>query len=172
MSEIEFFISKARRWIVLALCLALLLPSSLGSQPLPGVEEIEHGLLIVRPGTAKASRLDLRDALAALNIPSVSVTLIDGGMLAWTHAWGAASEQTLYQAASLSKLVTAVAALRLVDLGQLKLDRNVNEDLVGWRVPDNPMTAGHPVTLRGLLSMTAGVDVAGYVGYQPGVPLP
>ena len=120
MSEIEFFISKARS-IVLALCLASLLPSSLGSQPFP--EEIEHGLLIVRPGATIASRLDLRDALAALNISSASVALIDGGMLAWTHVWGAASEQTLYQAASLSKLVTAVAALRLVDLGRLKLDR-------------------------------------------------
>jgi CubicO group peptidase (beta-lactamase class C family) len=168
----EFFAAKPSRWIVLALSLASVLPSWLHSQPLSGAEQVEHGLEIARPGTAKASRLDLRDALAALNIPSVSVTLIDGGMLAWTHAWGAASEQTLYQAASLSKLVTAVAALRLVDLGQLKLDRNVNQDLVGWRVPDNPMTAGHPVTLRGLLSMTAGVGVAGYVGYQPGVPLP
>ena len=172
MSEIEFFISKARRWIVLALCLASLLPSSLGSQPLPGVEEIEHGLLIVRPGATIASRLDLRDALAALNITSVSVALIDGGMLAWTHVWGAASEQTLYQAASLSKLVTAVAALRLVDLGRLKLDRNVNEDLVGWHVPENTLTAEHPVTLRGLLSMTAGISVPGYVGYEPGASLP
>ena len=168
----ELLRAKARRWMVLALCLASVLPSWLRSQPFSGVDDIEHGLDIVRPGAATASRLDLRDALAALSIPSVSVALIDGGKLAWTHAWGAASEQTLYQAASLSKLVTAVAALRLVDLGRLNLDRNVNEDLVGWRVPDNALTAGQSVTLRGLLSMTAGIGVPGYVGYQPGLPLP
>ena len=148
----ELLRAKARRWMVLALCLASVLPSWLRSQPFSGVDDIEHGLDIVRPGAATASRLDLRDALAALSIPSVSVALIDGGKLAWTHAWGAASEQTLYQAASLSKLVTAVAALRLVDLQRLNLDRNVNEDLVGWRVPDNALTAGQSVTLRGLLS--------------------
>ena len=117
-----------------------------------------------------ASRLDLRDALAALNVPSVSVALIDGGMLAWPHAWGAASVQTLFQAASLSKTVTAVAALRLVNLGRLKLDRNVNEDFVAWRIPENALTAGHP--LRALLSMTAGISVPGYVGYDPGASLP
>ena len=168
----ELLSAKGRGWIALALCLASLFPSCLRSQPASSLEDIEHGLEIIRPGAARASRLDLRDALDALNIPSVSVALIDGGNLAWTHAWGAASELTLYQAASLSKLVTAVAALRLVDPGRLDLDRSVNQDLVGWRVPDNALTAGHAVTLRGLLSMTAGVGVPGYAGYQPGVPLP
>lgn len=170
-SEAAVF-AKARRLIVLALCLASLLPSSLGGQPFSGAEEIEHGLLIVRPGAVTALRLDLPQALAALKVPSVSAALIDGGKLAWTHAWGGASAQTLYQAASLSKSVTAVAALRLVDLGRLQLDRNVNEDLVGWRVPENALTARHPVTLRGLLSMTAGISVSGYVGYEPGASLP
>jgi CubicO group peptidase (beta-lactamase class C family) len=176
MSEIglhrELLRAKARTWVMLALCLGSLVPSWLRSQPVSGVEDIEHGLEITRPGAATTTRLDLPDALAALNVPSVSVALIDGERLAWTHACGAASELTLYQAASLSKLVTAVAALRLVDLGLLDLDRSVNEDLVGWRMPDNALTAGHAVTLRGLLSMTAGVGAPGYAGYQPGAPLP
>ena len=34
------------------------------------------------------------------------------------------------------------------------------------------MTRGHPVTVRGLLSMTGGIGVPGYVGYEPGAPLP
>lgn len=93
-------------------------------------------------------------------------------MLAWAHAWGDASTRTLYQAASLSKLVTAVAALRLVERKRLDLDRNVNDELTLWRVPDSVLTADHPVSLRGLLSMTAGIAVPGYVGYEPGAPLP
>jgi CubicO group peptidase (beta-lactamase class C family) len=52
--------------------------------------------------------------------------LIDRGVLSRTRAWGDASARTLYQASSFSKLVTAVAALRLVEEGRLDLDRNVN----------------------------------------------
>ncbi len=65
-----------------------------------------------------------------------------------------------------------MAALRLVERGVLDLDRNVNDDLADWRVPDNDFTRDHPVTLRGLLSMTAGIGVPGYLGYEPGAPLP
>ena len=68
--------------------------------------------------------------------------------------------------------MTAVAALRLVDRGVLDLDRDVNDYLTGWRVPENDFTRDHPVTLRQLLSMTAGVGVPGYPGYEPGQKLP
>jgi CubicO group peptidase (beta-lactamase class C family) len=138
----------------------------------PARVEIETGLEIELPGSKIRRTLDLPSALELLKVPSVSVALIDGERLAWAHAWGAATPDTLYQAASLSKLVTAVAALRLVEAGRLGLDRNVNDDLGIWRAPDNSVTAGHPVTLRGLLSMTAGIGVPGYVGYAPGSPLP
>jgi CubicO group peptidase (beta-lactamase class C family) len=133
---------------------------------------IERELEIAPPGAAATAGPDLGSALKVLNVPSVSVALIDHAALRWARAWGDASPQTLYQAASLSKLVTAVAALRLVEHGRLDLDRNVNGDLKSWRVPDNELTRGHPVTLRGLLSMTAGMSVPGYVGYEPGAPLP
>jgi CubicO group peptidase (beta-lactamase class C family) len=62
--------------------------------------------------------------------------------------------------------------MRLVEKVELALDRDVNDDLIGWRVPDNNFTQGHPVTLRGLLSMTAGIGVPGYLGYEVGAPLP
>ena len=60
-----------------------------------------------------------------------------------------ATADALYQAASLSKLVTAVAALRLVEQGGLALDRDVNEQLAGWRLPDSALTRGHPVPCGG-----------------------
>src|SRR5262249_18697084 len=95
VDEIElyrgFFALTARRWVALAFCLVSLTPSSLLGQPLSGPAKIEHGLKVVRPGGVTASRLNLRDALVALNISSVSVALIDRGTLAWRHAWGHAS---------------------------------------------------------------------------------
>ncbi len=133
--------------------------------------KIERGLEIATPGE-NARRLDLAGAMRALRISAVGVALIDSGRLAWARSWGDAGKSTLFQAASLSKLVSAVAALRLVERGSLDLDRNVDDDLAIWKAPQNDLTNGHPVTLRWLLSMRAGVNVPGYPGYAPGSLLP
>ncbi|MGC2340384.1 MAG: serine hydrolase domain-containing protein, partial [Methyloceanibacter sp.] len=79
---------------------------------------------------------------------------------------------TPYQAASLSKFVAAIGALRLVEAGTLKLDEDVNEKLTSWRVRSNPLDAEHKVTLRGLLSLTGGIGVPGFLGYEVGAPVP
>ncbi len=135
-------------------------------------DALEQGLDIDPPGGVAARNIDLAAAMRTLRVPSVDVALIEHGRLAWSHTFGTAPGNAIYQAASLSKLVTAVAALRLVDRGVLALDRNVNDDLTGWRVPENDFTRGHPVTLRQLLSMTAGIGVPGYRGYEGGQKLP
>jgi CubicO group peptidase (beta-lactamase class C family) len=62
--------------------------------------------------------------------------------------------------------------MRLVENGMLKLDENVKDRLNSWKVPDNAFDATHKVTLRGLLSMTAGIGVPGFIGYEAGAPLP
>jgi CubicO group peptidase (beta-lactamase class C family) len=135
-------------------------------------DALQRGLDVHAPDGFSAQDVDLAEAMRKLHIPSVDVALIDKGGLAWSHTFGTAPDNAIYQAASLSKLVTAVAALRLVDGGALDLDRNVNDELTGWRVPENDLTRDHPVTLRALLSMTAGIGVPGYLGYGPGQKLP
>ncbi len=153
--------------VVAGLCAAT--SARLNAQP---IEELQRSLRILPPGAAAAQTLDLTEALRFLHIPSVGVALIEDGKLSWSRTFGTTATDRLYQAASLSKLVSAAAALRLVERGMLDLDRNVNDDLTDWRVPENDLTRGHPVTLRGLLSMTAGIGVPGYPGYAPGAPLP
>jgi len=135
-------------------------------------EELQRDLEILPPAAENAQRLDLADVLRTLHVPSIDIALIDHGSVAGSRHFGAAASNTIYQAASLSKLVSAVAALRLVERGALSLDRDVNGDLAGWRLPEADKARAHPVTLRGLLSMTAGIGVAGYLGYEPGAPLP
>ena len=157
--------------------LAFLLSLLIGCSPALAREAatwapLERGLEIERPGGKSAERMDLKAAMKALKVPSLSVALIDEGRISYAHAWGEATPQTLYQAASLSKIVAAVAALRIAELGALDLDRSVNDDEFIWRAPENDLTAGHPVTLRNLLSMTAGLNVPGYQGYEPGALLP
>jgi CubicO group peptidase (beta-lactamase class C family) len=106
-------------------------------------------------------------------VPSASIAVIDRGEIAFVRAYGAgATPATLYQAASLSKLVSAVGAMRLVDEDKLKLDEDVNNRLTSWQVPANDLDATYKVTLRGLLSMTGGIGVPGFIGYDPGAPLP
>ena len=136
------------------------------------VDAMQRDLEIVLPGAAAGQKLDLAAAMDMLHVSAVDIALIERGRIAWSRHFGQAASNTIYQAASLSKLVTAVAALRLVERGVLDLDRNVNDDLIEWRLPDSDLTRGYAVTLRGLLSMTAGIGVPGYLGYAPGEPLP
>ena len=62
--------------------------------------------------------------------------------------------------------------MRLVENGVLKLDEDVNDTLTSWKVPGNSFDASHKVTLRGLLSMTGGIGVPGFIGYEIGAALP
>jgi CubicO group peptidase (beta-lactamase class C family) len=160
--------------LLYAVAVAALCVASFAEQvPAPSRYPIEQGLAITRPDGHVTERLGLTDVLAVLKIPSVSVALIDHDRLAWAHAFGeGASPRTLYQAASLSKTVTAVAALRRVQHGRLRLDRDVSADLTEWHIPPSDLSRDHPVTLRGLLSMTGGIGVPGYLGYERGAPLP
>src|SRR6185503_5559571 len=66
----------------------------------------------------------------------------------------------------------ALAVLRLVDAGKLNLDATVNDYLKAWKVPDNDFTRQSKVTLRGLLTHSAGLTVHGFSGYAAGAPLP
>ncbi|HEU4476287.1 MAG TPA: serine hydrolase domain-containing protein [Methyloceanibacter sp.] len=117
--------------------------------------------------------VSLSEAMEILNVPSVSFAVIDEDRIAFASAYGeAATPETLYQAASLSKFVAAVGAMRMVDQNELSLDQDVNAKLTSWKVPKSRFVSDHPVTLRGLLSMTAGIGVPGFMGYTAGVPLP
>ena len=66
---------------------------------------------------------------------------------------------TVFMVASCSKPVTAMLVLQQVERGVLDLDTPINRFLRRWQLPDNELTAAHPVTLRTALSHTAGLTV-------------
>jgi CubicO group peptidase (beta-lactamase class C family) len=157
----------------LRLTLLLTAMLSLGPSAAQAAEPgaIESDLVITVQGAER--RVSLDEALKLLNIPSASVALIDEGRIAFARAYGKdVTPETLYQAASLSKFVAAIGAMRLVENGVLKLDEDVNDKLTSWKVPDNSFDTARKVTLRGLLSMTGGIGVPGFLGYEAGAPLP
>ena len=80
--------------------------------------------------------------------------------------------ETLFQAGSISKPVSAMAALRLVQEGKLSLDSDVNQALTSWKIPPSAAAPGAEITLRQLLTHTVGFTVQGFPGYAAGAPAP
>jgi len=138
----------------------------------------------LRPAVRIAGRdhppVGLEARMAQLDLPAVSVAVVRDGRVEWAQAWGEADPATgepatagtLFQAASMSKPVAAMAALALVEEGRLSLDQDVNRWLSRWQVPSHPWEADHPVTLRRLLSHTAGLNVHGFPGYPANAAVP
>ena len=145
------------------------------------ISRIESGLLpaVIIKGQLPQP-MTIADRMAHYKVPGVSVAFFDHGQIIWTKTYGfadAASKKpvtpnTLFQAASISKPVAALAALRLVQDGKLNLDEDVNIKLRTWKVPDNALTLKEKVTVRRILSHSAGLTVHGFAGYASDEPIP
>ena len=118
--------------------------------------------------------------MALRHVTGLSIAVIDGGRIVTARAYGVTDSAggarvdttTLFQAGSVSKSVAALGVLRLVEQKKLNLDTDVNATLRTWKLPPSEFTATKPVTLRGLLSHTAGTTVHGFGGYATTNPVP
>jgi CubicO group peptidase (beta-lactamase class C family) len=110
--------------------------------------------------------LSLQDAMKSVGVPGLSVAVIQDFEIHWTLGYGVAdvvsgakvTPETLFQAASISKPVAAMAILKAVQDKRFGLDEDVNKILTSWKVPASEHTVHQPITLRGLLSHTSGTD--------------
>ena len=125
--------------------------------------------------------LTLQEVMAKLRTPGVNIAVIKDFKVQWAKGYGVADVKTgravevgtLFQAASISKPVTAMAAMKFVQDGRFSLDDDVNKMLKSWHVPESEFTRQQPVTPRSLFSHTSGADDGfGFPGYAPGAPLP
>lgn len=145
------------------------------------IARVEQGLStrVVVQG-APGRRQGLSERLAFHRVPAVSIALINEGRVEWARAYGVADAvsgrpvdtDTLFQAASISKSLSAIGALRLVEQGRLALDGDVNRQLASWQIPGNALTRERAVSLRMLLNHSAGTNLHGYDGYAQGQALP
>ncbi len=134
-----------------------------------------------QPVAVNPDSLGVPELLAQFKVPAVSVAVIRDFKIDWARAWGVknattgapATVDTLFQAASISKPVAAMASLRAVQDGRFTLDQDINTILKSWRLPARPSSTGEIVTPRMLMSHTSGTDDGfGFPGYAPGAPLP
>lgn len=113
-------------------------------------------------------------------VPAVSIAVVNNFKVEWARAYGVkdvetnepATIETLFQAASISKPVAAMTALKKVQDGKIALEDDINKKLVSWKLPDNEFTATKKVTLANLLSHTGGLTVHGFPGYEVGDKIP
>jgi len=122
----------------------------------------------------------LQERMAHYKVPGVAVAVLKNGRVVAAAGYGVreagthdvVDADTLFSVGSISKVVAAATTLRLVADGRLDLDRDVGAYLKSWRVPSMPELSHPNVTLRMLMSHTAGFGVHGFKDYEPDEPLP
>lgn len=150
-------------------------------------DAIQHQISRVEsslPVVAKDGRrleYSLQEWMKELGIPGVSIAVIDDYQVVWARGYGVTNgettaapvtSRTLFQAASISKPVTALALLHFTEQGAFDLDTDVNEYLQSWNLPEADTPGTDKATLRHLLAHTAGITPGGFSGYERNAPLP
>ena len=165
----------------------LLLAATLLTGALPAHAQDDTAALIARieapqsPNRQGFDSLSIEQLMQRFKVPGVSIAVIKDFKIHWAKAYGVADVETgravdvntPFQAASISKPVTAMAAMRLAQEGKLNIDADVNTILKSWKVPVSDLNRDQPVTLRSLMSHTSGSDDGfGFPGYDPTAPRP
>jgi len=138
----------------------------------------------LRPAVRIAGRPDtafsISDRMRHYHVPGVSIAIVQDLDIAHAAGYGVTEfggsvnvdTATLFLAGSMSKPVFASGALALVEQGRLTLDDDINRFLKSWQVPESRFTTTEKVTLRRLLTHSAGLTVWGFPGYRIDAPLP
>ncbi|TXD82887.1 beta-lactamase family protein [Subsaximicrobium wynnwilliamsii] len=143
------------------------------------INKVENSLspLALNPG---ASLWNLEKQMQKYNVSGLSIAVIHNYEIEWAKGYGSTgakeipnvTEQTVFQAASISKFVNAVAMLKLMELKKIDLNEDINNYLTSWKFPYNKNVDTNPITIRQLLSHTAGLSTHGFGGYKNSDKLP
>ena len=179
----NFFLRQILLTVVVLGLVAIGGPGRTAARPatsvrLQRVEQIAFEL----PGKAGEAplRMSLPELMKTFNVPGLSIAVIEDYKITDVKAYGVTApgsntpvtSKTLFQAGSISKPVAAAGALVLVEQGKLSLDEDVNKKLTSWKVPENDLTKTEKVTLRRIMSHTAGLTIHGFPGYDVDDPKP
>lgn len=142
---------------------------------LTDINTIENGLLpSIKAEGDSIKKYNILERMEHYNVPGVSIAIVENGEVKWAKGYGMANTEsktevntnTIFQAGSISKPLAALAALKLVEEDSLNLDQDISEYLKDWQIPESEFTKDEKVTLRRLLTHTAGMTVHGFPGYK------
>ena len=146
-----------------------------------GKVQLENGIRGQVKFSGESENLSsIPDKMSGYKIPSLSLAVINQGKIEWADIYqneNFPEEQKLdceniFQAASLSKPVTFLAAVRMHAAGEIDLDKNIQSYLKDFVVPQGKQTSENPVTFRNIFSHTSGIIPGGYQGYAKDLPFP
>ncbi|KGR74380.1 serine hydrolase domain-containing protein [Ureibacillus sinduriensis] len=109
--------------------------------------------------------INIKERMEHYQVTGLSVSVIRNHEISFVENYGLREADTLkkvnndsiFSACSISKFVTAMLVMKLVQQGSLDLDEDVNVKLKSWKVPDNHFTVKRCVTLRNLLGHQSGI---------------
>jgi len=139
------------------------------------ISRVENGL---QEAVLLSNNLDktfsLLDRMEYYDVPGLSIAAIKDNEIEWAKCYGlklknstdSISLSTKFQAASLSKPLSAIVALKMADNGLIHLDSSANSQLTTWKIPDNDFTFENAISPRNLILHTSGLNVPGYPGYK------
>ncbi len=112
-------------------------------------------------------------------VPGAAIALVDNGEVILQKGYGYAdvnnnvkiNNQTGFNIGSISKTVAAWGVMKLVEEGKIELDSPAEKYLTRWHLPESEYDVNE-VTIRRLLSHTAGLSLHGYPGWSPSDTLP
>jgi CubicO group peptidase (beta-lactamase class C family) len=135
-----------------------------------------YGVTLPTPDNASLAEL-----MRTCKVPGVSIAVGELDRDPWLAGFGSTgasggsspiTPQTIFQACSISKHVAAFGTMRLVDQGILNLDADISGYLTSWQLPAADGDWQPRVTLRQLLSHTAGLSYNWYPGFGPDDAVP
>ncbi|MCU0444265.1 MAG: serine hydrolase [Microscillaceae bacterium] len=138
------------------------------------INQVENGLIPYVPVKGFKS-WNLAERMKYYGVQGVSIAVIKDFKIDWAKAYGWAdtakhirvNTETMFSAGSISKLLMASAALKMVQAKKIDLEKPINSYLKSWQLPENDLTRKKAVNLRMLLSHTAGTSQSAYFGYFP-----
>ncbi|MEH7236858.1 serine hydrolase domain-containing protein [Bacillus sp. JJ1562] len=113
----------------------------------------------------KAKNINIPELMNHYKVPGLSIALIEKRQISAIESYGVlqsgstkrVSENSIFNACSISKFLTGIAVIKLTEEGLLNLDEDVNIKLKSWKVPEDKFTTHKKVTLRSLLSHQSGI---------------
>jgi CubicO group peptidase (beta-lactamase class C family) len=130
--------------------------------------------------TGENDRWSITERMKKYNVKGVSIAVIHNHRIEWAKGYGYSdveekrpvNESTLFQAASISKSINSLGILKLVQEKKIDLDADINNYLVSWKFPYDEKSGNKIISVRDILSHTAGLSVSGFPGYRKNDSLP